>query len=214
MSENFVQSSPEKSNVTKLAIIAMLAAVAVVLQYLEFPVPLVPSFLKMDLSDIPELIGAFIIGPFGGVLICLVKNLVHLIVSQSGFVGELSNFMLGAVFSLIAGFIYKHHKTKTNALIACLVGSIAMALVSLPTNYYIVYPIYASLFGGMETILGLYKAILPAADTLWKALLIFNVPFTLVKGLLCAVVTMLIYKPLSRLFVQMNAAINRNVKKA
>ena len=212
MSATTKQTTSDKTNVTKLTIIAMLAAVAVVLQYLEFGVPLVPSFLKMDLSDIPELIGAFIIGPFGGVLICLVKNLVHLLVSQSGFVGELSNFMLGAVFSLVAGFVYKHHKTKKVAFIACLAAAFAMALVSLPTNYYIVYPIYAKLFGGMETILGLYKAILPAADTLWKALLIFNVPFTLVKGLLCVLVTMLIYKPLSRLFVQMNNAIRRHGK--
>ncbi len=210
MSTKAKSPSSEKTNVTKLAIIAMLAAVAVVLQYLEFGVPLVPFFLKMDLSDIPELIGAFIIGPFGGVLICLVKNLVHLLVSQSGFVGELSNFMLGAVFSLVAGLIYRRRKTKAVALAACLAATVAMALVSLPTNYYIIYPIYAKLFGGMQTILGLYQAILPAADTLWKALLIFNVPFTFVKGLLCVLVTMLIYKPLSRLFVQMNNAINKH----
>ena len=207
-------ASSEKSNITKLTVTAMLAAVAVVLQYLEFSVPLVPSFLKMDLSDIPELIGAFIIGPVGGVVICLVKNLVHLIVSQSGFVGELSNFMLGAVFALVAGIIYKRRKTKTTALIACLCASVCMALLSLPTNYYIVYPIYAQMFGGMETILGLYQTILPSADTLWKALLIFNVPFTLVKGLLCVLVTMLIYKPLSRLFVQMDNAINGKTRSA
>lgn len=214
MSDKVTQSSTEKTNVAKLTIIAMLAAVAVVLQYLEFGVPLVPSFLKMDLSDIPELIGAFIIGPLGGVAICLVKNLVHLLVSQSGFVGELSNFLLGAVFSVVAGLIYKKHKTKKVAFLACIAATFAMAAASLPTNYYIVYPIYASLFGGMETILGLYKAILPSADTLWKALLIFNVPFTLVKGLLCVLVTMLIYKPLSRLFVQMNNAINSRSRKA
>ena len=203
------KTATEKTNVAKLTIIAMLSAVAVALQYLEFGVPLVPFFLKMDLSDIPELIGAFIIGPLGGVLICLVKNLVHLLVSQSGLVGELSNFLLGAVFALIAGCIYRRRKTKTVALLACLAATVAMALVSLPTNYYIVYPIYAKLFGGMESILGLYQAILPSADTLWKALLIFNVPFTLVKGLLCVLVTMLIYKPLSRLFVQLSNAIGR-----
>ena len=206
--------SAPKTNVTKLTITAMLAAVAVVLQYLEFGVPLVPFFLKMDLSDIPELIGAFIIGPVGGVVICLVKNLVHLLFSQSGFVGELSNFMLGAVFALVAGLIYKRKKTKMTALIACLCAAVCMAIVSLPTNYYIVYPIYAQLFGGMETILGLYQTILPSADTLWKALIIFNVPFTLVKGLLCVLVTMLIYKPLSRLFMQMNNAINCRTHKA
>ena len=213
MQANNNVSDVKKTNITKLTIIAMLSAVGVVLQYLEFSVPFVPSFLKLDLSDIPELIGAFVIGPFGGVLICLIRNLVHLLVSQSAFIGELSNFMLGAVFALVAGFIYRIHKTKKNAFLACLSGTAAMALVSLPTNYYIVYPIYAQLFGGMKTILGLYQAILPSADTLWKALLIFNVPFTAVKGLLCVLVTMLIYKPLSRLFVQMNNAIARQSAK-
>ncbi len=130
------KKSPNKSNATKLVVTAMLAAVAVVLQYLEFPVPLVPVFLKMDLSDIPELIGAFVIGPFGGVIIALVKNLVHLIVSQSGFVGELANFLLGAVFSLTAGFIYKRHKTKKTALAACRIASFARARSSNPVNLW------------------------------------------------------------------------------
>ena len=203
-------ASQQKSNVAKLTIIAMLSAVGVVLQYLEFSVPLVPFFLKLDFSDIPELIGAFLLGPVGGVVICLVRNLVHLLVSQSAFIGELSNFILGASFAVTAGLIYKSHKTKKRALIACIAGAVVMAAVSVPSNYFIIYPVYAQLFGGMETILGLYKAILPSADTLIKALLIFNVPFTLVKGLLCAALTMLIYKPLSRLFVQMNNAMNRH----
>ena len=203
-------SAPKKSNVVKLAIIAMLSAVGVVLQYLEFSVPFVPVFLKLDFSDIPELIGAFLLGPVGGVVICLVRNAVHLLVSQSAFIGELSNFILGASFAICAGLIYKTHKTKKGALLACLCGAVVMAAVSVPSNYFIIYPVYAQLFGGMETILGLYQTILPAADTLLKALLIFNVPFTLVKGLLCAAVTMVIYKPLSRLFTQMNTAMRRH----
>ncbi|MBQ6164195.1 MAG: ECF transporter S component [Clostridia bacterium] len=200
-------ASSNKTNVTRLVITAMLSAVAASLQYLEFSVPLVPSFLKLDFSDIPELIGAFAVGPVAGVLICLVKNLLHCAVSMSFGVGELSNFILGAVFAFTAGMIYRYKKTKTGALIACISGAAAMTLISVATNYFIVYPVYASLFGGMENILNLYKAILPSADSLIKALVIFNVPFTLVKGLLCSVVTMLIYKPLSKTFVKMNNSI-------
>ncbi|MCR5041657.1 MAG: ECF transporter S component [Clostridia bacterium] len=199
----------KRSNVTKLVITAMLSAVAVVLQYLEFGVPFVPSFLKFDFSDIPELIGAFILGPVGGVLICLIKNLIHMLVSQSGFVGELSNFILGAAFALCAGLIYRNRKTKKTAAVACVAAAFTMALVSLPSNYFLIYPIYAKLFGGMELILGLYTAVIPAANTLWKALLIVNVPFTLVKALLCAGVTMLVYKPLSRVFDKLNAGLSR-----
>ena len=200
-----------KSNVTKLVITAMLSAVAFALQYIEVSIPLVPSFLKLDFSDIPELIGAFVIGPAGGAVICLIKNLLHLPFTSSVGVGEFSNFLLGAVFSVSAGLIYKHHKTKKTALIACIAGSVLMALVSIPSNYFIVYPFFAKLWanGNMDVILSMYKAILPVSDTLMKSLLIFNVPFTLIKGLICAMVTMLIYKPLSNLFVKLNNQINR-----
>lgn len=204
-------STNNKSNVTKLVITAMLSAVAFALQYIEVSIPLVPSFLKLDFSDIPELIGAFVIGPMGGVCVCLIKNLLHLPFTSSVGVGEFSNFLLGAVFSASAGWIYKRNKTKKTALIACIVGAVLMALVSVPSNYFIVYPFFAKLWAGgnMEVILSMYKAILPASDTLLKSLLIFNVPFTLVKGLICAVITMFIYKPLSNLFVKLNTQINK-----
>ncbi|MBR4743603.1 MAG: ECF transporter S component [Oscillospiraceae bacterium] len=205
-------TSTNRSNLTKLVVTALLAAVAVALQYLEFPVPLVPSFLQMDLSDIPELIGAFIVGPVGGVVVALLKNLIHLPVTKTAGVGELANFLLGAAFAFTAGIIYKRHKTKKTALIACCCGTVAMAAVSFPINYFIVYPFYAKLFGGMEPILGMYQAILPYADTLPKALLIFNVPFTLVKGILCVIVTMLVYKPLSNLINELNKKITGGKK--
>ena len=80
--------SRNKNSVTKIAITAMLTAVAVVLQYIEMPVPLVPSFLKIDFSDVPELIGAFVISPIYGVIICLLKNIIHLPFGSSVGVGE------------------------------------------------------------------------------------------------------------------------------
>ena len=118
----------------------MLAAVACVLQYLEFPIPLMPPFIKFDFSDLPALIGAFAYGPVTGILIELIKNLIHCAVSQSATVGELSNFILGASFALTAGLIYKHKKSKKNALIGGLAGALVMGLVSVPSNYFVVYP--------------------------------------------------------------------------
>ncbi|MCC8073808.1 MAG: ECF transporter S component [Clostridiales bacterium] len=179
---------------------AMLTAVAVALQYIEIAIPIMPSFIKLDFSDLPELIGAFAYGPFAGVLIALLKNLIHMAVSQSGFVGELSNFMLGAVFALVAGLIYKHKKTKKNAIIASIAGSAAMAVVSLPFNYFIIYPLYYSVLGfPEEAILGMYQLLLPSVENMIQALIIFNVPFTFVKALICSAVTMVIYKPISPL---------------
>lgn len=179
---------------------AMLTAVGVILQYIEISIPIIPSFIKLDFSDLPELIGAFAYGPVAGVIICLLRNLIHMAATSSAGVGELSNFILGAVFSLVAGLIYKHKKTKKSAVIAGISGAAAMAVVSLATNYFLIYPLYYSVLGfPEEAVLGMYQAILPSVDNIFQALLIFNVPFTFVKGLICAVVCILIYKPLSPL---------------
>ncbi len=193
----------QKTNAQKLRTITgcgMLIAVATALQYVEISIPIVPTFIKLDFSDLPELIGAFAYGPAAGVLIALIKNLIHMAVSQSGFVGELSNFILGAVLSLTAGVIYKYKRTKSGALLACVAASAVMAAVSLPLNHFVIYPLYYSVLGfPEETILGMYRAILPGVKSVFQALCIFNVPFTLIKGLLCSALTVLIYKPLSPL---------------
>ena len=177
---------------------AMLSAVAVVLQYLEFPVPfLMPPFIKFDFSDLPALIGAFAYGPLSGVIIELIKNLIHCLATKSATVGELSNFMLGAVFTFSAGMIYKHNKTKKNAIIGGLVGALIMGLFSIPSNYYIVYPFYYN-FMPEDGVLAAYQAILPGVSSILASLLIFNLPFTIIKGLVCVLIAMPIYKPLTR----------------
>ena len=154
----------KKNTTHNLTVAAMLSAVAFILMFIEFPLPmLIPSFVKMDFSDLPALLGAFALGPVYGVVISFMKNLLHIIIkgTSTACVGELCNFMLGAVFSAVAGFVYKRHKSRKTA------------------------------------ILGMYQDILPSADSLIKCLVIFNMPFTLVKGLLDAVLCLLIYKPLS-----------------
>ena len=203
----------QKTLTTKLAVTAMLTAIAVALQYIEFSIPIVPSFLKLDFSDLPELIGTFVLGPWWALAICFLKNLIHIPFGTSGGVGELSNFLLGATFVVVAGLIYQHKKTRKTALIACLSGAAAMAVMSFPTNYFIVYPYAQMWFGGtLDPVIGMYRALLPAADTLEKALLFFNLPFTLVKGLLVSLITMFIYKPLSNLIVRMNESLSGRKK--
>lgn len=174
----------------------MLTAAAVVLQYIEVPIPFIPSFIKLDFSDLPELLGAFAYGPVAGIVIALVKNVIHLAVSQSGYIGELSNFLLGAVFACVAGLIYKKHKTMKGALVGGVVGAVVMALFSFPSNLFIVYPFYYN-FMPKEAILQAYQDIVPSMTSIEQSLLVFNVPFTFIKGLLCVVICMLIYKPLS-----------------
>ena len=184
-------------NVRYMTVTAMLSAVAFALMFFEFSIPfLVPSFIQMDLSELPALIGAFAMGPWYGVIICLIKNLIHLLITTTGGVGELSNFILGAAFVLPAGLIYQRKKTKKNAVIGSVLGAAFMALLSVASNYFIVYPVYTA-FLPMDTILAMYQEILPSADTLLKCLVIFNMPFTFVKGILSVIITLLIYKHIS-----------------
>ena len=128
MSENTTQVTVNKKttkriSVRKLTGTAMLSAIAYVLMFLDFSVPFMPSFIKMDLSELPALIGAFTYGPVAGVVICLVKNVIHLMITTTGGVGELSNFLLGASFVLVAGGVYRFKKSRKGALIGSVLGA-------------------------------------------------------------------------------------------
>lgn len=185
-----------REKIRKLTVTAILGAVAAVLMFLQFSVPVMPGFIKMDVANFPALIASFALGPVSGVGVCLIKNLLNLFTTSTGGVGELSDFILGCIMVIPAGLIYKRKKTRGGALLGAVIGAVCMAGCSLLTNYYITYPVYTN-FMPMEQIISAYQLILPSVDSLWKALLIFNVPFTFVKGLLCAMITFLVYKPLS-----------------
>lgn len=183
----------------KITITAMLAAVAALLQFLEFPMPfLVPPFVKMDFSELPALLASFSLGPVYGVAVCLLKNCFKLLTTYSGGIGELGNFLMGAVYVYVAGIVYCRTKSRKGALLGTALGSVAMAAASVPINYFITYPFYTKLMP-LEAIMDAYAAIRPGADGLLSCLLLFNMPFTLVKGVLVAALCFFVYKPLSPL---------------
>ena len=181
----------------------MLSAVATGLMFLDFPVPFMPSFIKLDISELPALIAGFAYGPISGVCVCLIKNLFNLLRTSTGGVGELCNFLLGVFLVVPASLVYKFKKERSGAVIGSLVGALSMALLSLPLNYYVTYPIYSN-FMPVEAIVSAYNEIASGIfhyngemNGLFQCLLIFNVPFTFLKGLIDAVICFFIYKPLS-----------------
>ena len=201
---NAIQASAvSRSRTHKLTVTAMLSAVAFILMFIEFPIPaLIPSFVKLDISDLPELLAAFSLGPIYGVAVTFLKNLLHILIkgTSSAYVGELFNFVMGSVFAFSAGFIYQRKKSRKSALLGSVVGAVLMAVLSVPLNYFLVYPAYVVCYGlPLEAIIGMYQAILPSADSLIKCLVIFNLPFTFFKGMLDVALCFLIYKPLSPL---------------
>lgn len=188
-----------KINTRAVAVSAVCGGLGFVLMLLEFPLPfIIPSFIKLDFSEIPALISAFAFGPLYGILVCAIKNLLHLFVTTSAGVGELSNFILGAIFVGTAGIFYSKLHNRKGALIGSLVGAFIMSLISVFTNYFLVYPAYVVIYGmPMDAIIGMYKALFSAADNLIKALIIFNFPFNLAKGVLQAAVCFAVYKRIS-----------------
>lgn len=201
MSENTTQVTVNKKttkriSVRKLTGTAMLSAIAYVLMFLDFSVPFMPSFIKMDLSELPALIGAFAYGPVAGVVICLVKNVIHLMITTTGGVGELSNFLLGASFVLVAGGVYRFEKSRKGALIGSVLGAFVMGIYSIISNYFLVYPIYYN-FMPQDTILAAYQLIFSGVKNILQCLIVFNAPFTFIKGMLSVVITFIIYKRIS-----------------
>ena len=191
----------KKTDIRKLCTVAIMGALGTLLMLIEFPIPaLIPPFIKLDFSELPALLATFAFGPGAGISVCLIKNLLHLFAGSSMGIGELSNFILGAVFTGIAGLIYKKHHNRKAALIACITGAAAMAVICIFTNYFIIYPLYIRVLGMTnEAIVGMYAAIFPGATSLFTALVIFNLPFTLIKGLIDTALCFAVYKPLSPL---------------
>lgn len=191
----------KKINVRTLAVTAILGAVATVLMFFSFSIPVIlPSFLAMDFSELPALIASFTLGPVSGATVCLIKNVVNLPTSSTGGAGELCNFLMGVTFVVPAGLIYKYRKDRVGAVVGSFVGALVMAILSLPINYFISYPAYAVFFNmTTDKVMAMYQAILPWVKTLPQALIVFNMPFTFVKAMCSVLITFVIYKRISPL---------------
>ena len=178
-----------KFNTRVLTGTAMLAAVATVLMYMEFPIPIMPAFIKLDVSELPALIASFAYGPVAGIVVCLIKNLIKLPSTSTAAVGELFNFVMGALFVGVAGMVYRFKTTRSGAILGAVLGALVMAIVSVPYNYFIVYPAYVVMYHlPLDAIIGMYQAINPNVNGLLNCLLVFNLPFTFFKGMLDAVI--------------------------
>ena len=188
----------KKLNIRALTLTGVMGALAFGLMMLEFSIPIMPAFIKLDFSELPALITGFAFGPLWGIAVCFIKNFIHVFISSTGAIGEISNFVLGAVFVGVSALIYKNKKNKKWALLSCIIASAVMAVFSVFSNYYIVYPLYVKVLGMPEAaILGMYQAILPSVDNLFEAIAIFNLPFNFVKMILVSLICFAIYKRIS-----------------
>lgn len=177
-----------------MTVISLLAAIAFILSFFEFPVPLSPSFARMDLSDFPALIGAMTMGPWAGVLVELIKNLLGLPGTGTGGVGELANFLMGSAMVYPAGMIY--YKKHRPAWLACLMGAVGMAVMAAVTNYFILLPLFES-FMPLDALIESFAEFMPFIQTKLDVVLWNAIPFNLLKGLGIALVTLAVYPKLT-----------------
>ncbi|MEN1761847.1 ECF transporter S component [Anoxynatronum sibiricum] len=184
---------------SQLTKISALAVMAYVLMFLEFGLPFFPGFLKVDFSDLPALIGAFAMGPVAGILIQLVKNLIHFITkSWSGGVGELANFIVGVFYVVPAALIYHYKKDQKHALLGMLVGTVCMTVLGSSANYFVLIPMYSQ-FMPLEAIIEMGAVINPRIVDV-KTLVLYGIaPFNFFKGLMIAGMTLVLYKRISPL---------------
>ncbi len=191
----------KKTNAKWMVKVSMLAAAAMVLMLLEFPIPFIaPPFYEFDFSEVPVLIAAFALDPVAGIAVELIKVLLNLIVNGTitAGVGEFANFLIGISFAVPAGLIYRRHKDKKHAALGLVAGSTVMVLLGAIVNLYILIPTYGKALGlPIDVFVEMGSSIYPGIDSLQKLVLFCVVPFNAVKAIAASIVTMLIYKHIS-----------------
>lgn len=191
-----------KKMIQKITKIAVLSAIASILMLIEFPLWFAPSFYKLDLSEAVILMGGFAMGPASAFLIELFKNLINLLLSPTttAYIGEFANFVTGCALVVPASLIYKHRKTIKGAVTGLIVGTLSFALVGGVLNYFLLIPAFSQFYHlPIEKIIDMGSAVNPLVCDL-KTLVVFAVaPFNIVKGIVCSIINLLLYKRLSKI---------------
>ena len=186
-------------NISRIAILGTLGAL---LMLIDFPIFVAPSFYKLDIGDLPCLIGAFAMGPIPALFIQIIKILLKLLFkpTSTAFIGEIAAFIFSSVYCIVAAIVSQRNKTKKGALVGMIIGSIAMIIVSTLTNYLFIIPAYSNLYGmPLEVIIGLGNSIFPVVKDLLSFSLCCVLPFNVIKTVIIDVLTFFLYKHISPL---------------
>ena len=184
----------------KVVIIGLFSAISAILMIFEIPVFFAPSFYRIDLSDLPAVVGAFAFGPMTGVLIEFIKILLNLVINgtTTAFVGELANFIVGCSYVLPASIIYLFKKTRKMAMISCLTGTLVITIVGSSLNAFYLLPAFAALYGmPVDSLIAMGTAVNPSINNMLTFVLFAVAPLNLLKGGIITGVTVAVYKKLS-----------------
>jgi len=190
----------QKTNLRRLTMAAMMGAVAFVLIFINFGVPFLSPVAEFDLSALPELIGGFILGPVGAVMIIVVKLGLKLAIqgTESMFTGEIQNFLLSVAYVLPAVLFYRRHRTKKGAAIGLAIGALVSVIAAVFTNLCIIFPFYIKLYGmNWDGVVAMFSAVNPWIKDIPTMVAFSVIPFNLISRTITAVLAFVTYKKLS-----------------
>lgn len=189
----------QNSKTRTITYTALFAAVATVLMFFDFPLPLMPPFLKLDFSGVPIMLCAFMFGPVPALLATAVKDLIQMLFSTSAGVGPLADFLILGSFAVTAGLLYRRKHTRRGAVIGCAVSTAVMVVVGMIANKYILIPFYIKAMGmPLDVILALCAKVNPLIGDMNTYIIFGAGGFTLFKGILISAITFVLYKRLHR----------------
>lgn len=201
--------------IRRVTVTAMFAALASILMFFEMPLPFMPPFLKLDPSAVPILIGSFILGPAAGAAMVFIKAFVHFFSSTTGGVGELADFIITSSFVVTAAIVYRRHHTRKGAVLACISGTVALAIVGVLANKFLLLPFYSTVMP-LEAIFKACAAVNPLIKDTNTYLMYGVLPFNLIKGIAVSLITFPVYKRMSshiKHFITMVEPVTSTVKK-
>lgn len=204
LKNNLKKFANPKFSASYVAKIAVLTAISFILyQFVKFSLPFMfPSFLDMQISELPALLAGFSMGPVSGCLVILLKCLFKMLMTSTAYVGEATDILMGVALVLPASIIYSLKKDKKHAFLGLLVGTASFVIIGIIVNRFISIPFYVEFFfkGNFDILLNvvrpLYKGV-TQANFYTYYLLLGVLPFNLIRCIIISALTFLLYKRLS-----------------
>ena len=199
--------SQHKFTVKEIALIGVQGALASLLYiFVKFPLPIFPSFLDLQVSEIPALITSFMYGPYAGAMVILIRFIIKLPFSGTAGVGEIADLIIGLVVVIISGIIYGKKHTFKGAVVGMSTSMVTGTVLACLANWLILIPFYLQLYfnGSMAPLVGMCQMIPGINETNFMPLYIFVgvLPFNLLRFRIVFVLTILLYKRISFLFTK------------
>ena len=177
----------------KIILIGIFAAISTVLMFFELSLPIFPSFLKLDLSTVIVLISGYVISPVAGVFVALVKDLIHLMFTHTGGIGELADFIVSAVMVFTAAYARIKIKNNYSTVIGMLMGIVFATIIALLSNYFLLIPFYEKIMP-LDAIIEMSAKAIPAINSKFTLIMYAFLPFNLLKFLVVSIFAYFIYK--------------------